>query len=117
MRVQWISGGDRCRLTKEYNVQVAGIRFTIPSGFEWDGASIPSIFWSVLFVTPFHHTVRRAGLLHDWLYHTSENRVLADSLFLILMRIDGANWAQRTIMYLAVRCFGWIFHKDKNDGK
>jgi len=116
MKAQFINGCDRCRLTENCNIIVDGLRFTVPKGFQWDGASIPSVFWSFLFVTPFHHTVRRAGLLHDFMYSRHRDRALADALFLALMRDDGANWAQRTIMYLAVRCFGWIFHKEEDNG-
>ena len=114
MKAQFISECDVCRLTHEYHIQVAGLRFTIPKGFKWNGASIPSVFWSVLFVTPFHHTVRRAGLLHDWLYSRGNDRKLADDLFLALMKIDGANWAQRTAMWAAVRCFGGMFYKEND---
>jgi len=108
-----LDGKDECTLLEDCSIVVNDLSFTVPAGFTWDGASIPNVFWSVLFVSPFHHTVRRAGLLHDYLYRRRAHRALADAMFLATMKMDGANWAQRTAMYLAVRMFGWIFYKGK----
>lgn len=117
MRVQWLNGHDVCRLCEDINIRVLGVLYTIPKGFEWNGASIPSIFWSILFVTPFHHTVRRASLVHDYLYTQDVYRPLADVVFLKLMKQDGCNWAQRSVMYLAVRLFGWAFYGGGKNGE
>ena len=113
MIVNLLKGKNRAELVNDYDILVLGVRYTIPKGFEWDGASIPGIFWSLLFVTPFHHTVRRAGLVHDYLYTQDVYRPLADVVFLKLMKEDGCNWVQRCVMYLAVRCFGWLFFGGK----
>lgn len=117
MRVQWIKARNICRLCESVNIRIGGFLYTIPRGFEWNGASIPAIFWSILRVTPFHHTVRRASLLHDFLYTRTIDRRLADTLFLILMREDGANIFQRAAMFMAVRLFGWLFYKGEEDGE
>lgn len=114
MIVQWLEGNDVCKLCEDISVSVGGFLYTVPKGFEWDGASIPSIFWSWLFVSPFHHTVRRASLVHDYLYSNNKNRKLADYVFLCLMKEDGCNLFQRQIMYWAVRIFGGLFANRRN---
>lgn len=83
----------------------------IPVGFEWDGASIPIWLVSQLFISPFHHTVRRASLYHDYLYSIQANRKDADKAFIQYCRQDGANKIQCAAMYAALRIGGWYAYK------
>ena len=48
--------------------------------------------------------------MHDYMYRNKFNRKYADECFLRLMKKDGANFAQRWAMYLAVRMFGGLFY-------
>jgi len=108
MNIRMISGANKARLESVYNIRYRGVLYEVPRGFVFDGASIPSPFWSVLFLHPFHHKVRRAGLIHDYLY-TKGDKKLADSIFRSILKEDGCNVAQRQVMYWAVRIFGHAY--------
>lgn len=79
----------------------------IPKGFITDGASIPKFAWPIV-----GHPLQKyaqAAVVHDYLYHTqTSKRKRADVIFHEAMGVlKVANW-KRTIMYQAVRRFGWI---------
>lgn len=82
---------------------------TIPTGFETDGASIPKIFWSIIY--PFGPYFP-AALLHDYLYSKkSDGRFIvdrehADLLFLEAMFNIGVPWKTRHLIHYSVRIFG-----------
>ena len=113
----WIDGRDAFKLTAPFrtNLQPYGAphSIVIPRGFPCDGASIPMLVVGHLFIHAFHHTVRRAGLVHDYLYATNYNRRKADEVFRNICAEDGANIAQRWIMWAAVRLFGGAHHGGK----
>ena len=92
-------------------VQIFG--YFIPAGFEWNGASIPPVFWSLLWLTPYHYKVRRAGLIHDYLYEGTSSRYEADKLFRKALKEDGLDIVRRSLMYFAVRAFGWVVYPTK----
>lgn len=86
---------------------------TVPSGFVTDGASIPRIFWNIL--SPFGDYFGPA-VVHDFLYsvHNTEfDRGEADYIFIEAMTAAGVSWHKRTLIYSAVRCFGWASFKAK----
>ena len=61
----------------------------IPSGFEFDGASTPRIFWSIL--PPFKDT-KVAACIHDYLCEqakSSDDRKFADELFYYILKHQG----------------------------
>jgi len=98
----------------------AGVyRVTIDAGFEFDGASIPKLFWNIAPPMTGRHT--HASLLHDWLYATHKiqvldedgefetrvcERELADLVFLQVMQEDGVRKDLRETMWGAVRNHG-----------
>ena len=77
---------------------------TIPSGFTWDGLTIPRWLWWL--VSPWEKGTVIAGLVHDWLYKTKKvNRKDADSVLFELCECAG--WKRRLI-WSGARTFGWI---------
>lgn len=77
----------------------------IPSGFRFDGASIPRICWTILGLHPWHPRVRRAALYHDYMYSRG-HKTIADKGFKSLLKEDGCNTFQYMACYWAVRLFG-----------
>ena len=78
----------------------------IEQGFTCDLASIPRFLWAVPGLSPTD-TNKRAALLHDVLYRQQKvDRVIADALFVSVLKADGVSWPVRWAMYLAVRIFG-----------
>ncbi len=80
--------------------------FIVPAGFQFDGASIPRIFWRVM-DTPFHPRYMPAALPHDRLYETHEfDKAWADELFYKLLLAHGVPEMKARLMWRAVRLFG-----------
>lgn len=93
-----------------YRVNYGGKSFLIPRGFESDGASVPRLFWRVVFPNSDSH-VTTAGICHDCIYRIQpENwtRAEADRMFLAMLIEHGAPLHSAYMAYLAVRLFGWI---------
>ena len=111
------------------------LRLTVPSGFDYDGASVPRICWTITGLRP-DGLIRAAATAHGFLYRHSGNvpasnmqlalpalrgqhfhkwqeiktpwsRKQADKLFARIMRESGVGKFQRRLAYLAVRAVGW----------
>lgn len=79
---------------------------TVPVGFETDFASTPVFAWIIF---PPWGRYSKAAVIHDYLYQTRKRtRKEADTIFREAMCVLGVPVWQRTIMYLAVRWFGWL---------
>jgi hypothetical protein len=97
-----------------YRVITSKGMFTIPTGFQTDGASIPKAFHGLL--GP-HGSWFPAAIFHDWAYSKcSDHRIprdrkLADDLFLELMFNLGVPWWTRHTIHSAVRMFGGRSYK------
>ena len=109
----------------EWDAEGAIWRIVIPEGFEYDGASVPRLLWSLIGISPdgLH---RAAALVHDWLYrHAGElplgsfwrddevieshwQRHQADKLFANILALSGVGRTKRRLMYLGVRLGGWM---------
>ena len=93
-----------------YRVNFGGRNFLIPRGFESDGASVPRLFWRVVFPNSDSHATT-AGICHDWIYRTQPEgwtRKDADRMVLALLIEFGTPAPRALAAYLAVRCFGGI---------
>jgi len=93
-----------------YRVNYDGRSFLIPRGFESDGASVPRIFWRVVFPNSDSH-VTTAGICHDYIYRLQPpdwTRLDADRMFLALLIEFGTSPIRAYMAYLAVRLFGWM---------
>lgn len=94
----------------EYHVGVEGSEevIVVPAGYVTDFASIPRIFWNIL---PPTGQYGKAAVIHDYLYSVGSgnrySRVQADEIFREAMQILGVGTIRRTLMFRAVRLFGW----------
>ena len=76
-------------------------------GYSWDGASIPRCLWW-LFGKPLSPEFRLASLWHDRLCELAEcveDRVIADAVFLRLLRDAGVSEWRRLAMWTGVRVY------------
>ena len=76
-------------------------------GNSWDGASIPQWAWSIM-AHPLAADVRNASYWHDRLCEgseTPEDRMVADAVFLMMLRRAGVSRWRRWAMWLAVRFY------------
>ena len=118
---EWVKDGFRQKLI-------------IPTGFDFDLASIPAILWSITKIAP-DRLRWTAPLIHDFLYEYKGKlpknsykewdkslngwvnnkdiwtRKNADRMFCRLMREDGIGWRHRRMAYRAVRAAGWYAWK------
>ena len=81
---------------------------SIPAGFKSDGASVPRLFWRVVF-PPGDACALRAAIIHDYIYRhhpTGWTRKAADDLFRDLLIQDGTPLFRAYAAYYAVRLFG-----------
>lgn len=87
----------------------------VPEGFTTDFASIPRLFWNIL--APMGN-YGEAAIIHDYLYSKGIlPKSEADNIFLEGMETLGVGRIKRTIIYNAVKYFGfaaWNGHR-KND--
>ena len=108
----------------------------VPAGFEYDGMSIPRLFWSIA-GHPFQGRGMRAGAIHDYLYSidhlyaysnvpTARTRRQCDRILYIELLIANRRYYRANpaffilrkiadcrcyVKYLAVRMFGWRYFR------
>jgi hypothetical protein len=90
------------------SVYIEGIY--IPSGFQWNGASIPSFLWPIL-GSPFSPEMMVPSLVHDFLYSRQAqslgiHRRQADKIFKKLLIANGMDADKAETLYLGVRVGG-----------
>lgn len=81
---------------------------TVPAGFESDGASVPRLFWAVVFPRDDRKALFGA-IVHDYIYRTHPpkwERADADEVFLYLLQQGGVSYIRRIRAYIGVRLFG-----------
>ena len=91
-----------------------GVMWSVPPGTRVDGASIPSVFWSIL-GAPYTGRYREASVIHDYFCETKSRHWKAvHKVFLDGMLARGVDKVQAQLMYLAVYRFGprWDFDVD-----
>ena len=79
--------GNVLTVLYNYRVEYNGKSFLIPRGFESDGASVPRLFWSLVF-SPTDSHAATAGICHDYIYREQPEewtREEADRMFLALL--------------------------------
>ena len=102
------------------NVVYTNPLVTVPikQGTTLDLASTPRFLWWIPGLSPTDAN-KRAALLHDVLYLEQKvDRVIADALFVSVLKADGVNFFVRWAMYSAVRIFGeraWKHHQRMNE--
>jgi hypothetical protein len=83
-------------------------RIIIPAWYEFDGASIPKFFWSLV-GHPMDTQVLRAALVHDYIYTNERRRgrKQADDIFLEAMLVLWVNIYKASTYYIGVRLWWW----------
>ncbi len=86
--------------------------FTIPKNYQTDLASIPKIAWPIM--APHHSSLIRPAIVHDWFYKKTCDftRYQTDLIFYHMLRNDGVSHLRASLMYYAVRFFGWKFYNE-----
>ena len=90
------------------------IAWPVPPGTRVDGASIPSVFWSLI-GAPYTGKYREASVIHDYYCETKSRHWKAvHKVFLDGMLARNVDTIQAKLMYLAVYRFGprWDFDID-----
>ena len=115
-------GGDPqwWRLTDAVVIRVqivpgATVEVAVPRYYTWDGASIPSLCWSII-GKPLDPRFALASLVHDWICEHAETRpqrVFADAMFLWLLRDAGVPAWRHYAMFLAVTMYRRIVWRAK----
>lgn len=91
-----------------------GVNWSVPPRTKVDGASIPSVFWSIM-GAPYTGKYREASIIHDYYCATrSRHWKAVHKVFLDGMLARGVDKLNAQLMYLAVYRFGprWDFDVD-----
>lgn len=86
---------------------------TIPQGFVYNGASIPS-YLEWLFGSPYKTSYLRASCVHDFLYTKNKykkTRMEADLIFYNILLEDDNGVFISTLMFFGVILFGIMYYK------
>lgn len=88
----------------------------VPAGFQFDGASLPRLTWTVTGYTPFHPKLMRGAGGHDYEYRMRTGvRRVADEWFRETIIEDGVPEDDADRMFAAVRQFGCLVWEDDED--
>lgn len=104
------AGGGEYRLV-DVGMRVArqGVVWTVPLGFQTNGASVPAVFW-LLVGHPYSPSSLRAAILHDWMCRDPRGHGLSSRevhrVFYEALRADGVGVVRAWLMYAAVAVFG-----------
>ncbi len=97
---------DLYELHEEVTYSLGDKSVTIPAGYQYDGASIPLLFWEPI-GTPFHPAFMPAALPHDRGYDTHEyDKEWFDELFYRVLIETGVSHIKAKLMFDAVHVFG-----------
>lgn len=97
-----------------YNDKQKEGRIIVPKWFITDFGSIPKSLWSI-----FNPTKYLAYILHDYLYSINNRlsinttRKQADKILRDALKIEWMWLIKRNLVYLACRCFWFLFYKKK----
>lgn len=106
---------NKFELNRDYELTIDGHLIVVPKGFQYDGASIPSVAWQ-LTNSPFHPDVMLPSLIHDWLFYNHQtDQETADEIFYKLLRKNGVNYLKSNTMWAAVRTAGQLFWENDDE--
>ena len=104
-------------LSEDKTVESLGYSVTVKNGFDFDGASIPKLLWSI-YGSPLNGNYVVASLIHDGLYASQKvSKSVSDKIFLDIMKQSNVGYIKRTSMYLAVKMFGGKDWKEASEYK
>ncbi len=115
---KWEDDGRSMTLTHSFEYIDSNNRsWRVPDGVRVDGASIPSIFWSLI-GGPFEGKYRNASIIHDYFCDIRKRRWQeVHKVFYDGMLTSGVESAKAYIMYEAVEKFGPRWDESKVDPK
>ena len=103
-------------LLEDVIVKSLGYQIKLLKWFDFDSASIPKVFWSII-GSPFTGSYTTPATIHDGLYAGEIlDRKVCDDIFLDLMKQYKVSYVRRYTMYWAVRLGGgkvWKEHTEK----
>ena len=101
-------------LLEDIIVKSLGYEIKLLKGFDFDAASIPKIFWSII-GSPFTGSYTTPAAIHDGLYAGEIlERKVCDVIFLYLMKQYKVSYLRRFAMFWAVRLGGGKVWKEHN---
>lgn len=101
--------GNVYTLKERIRVRWQGRRLNVPKGFQSDGASVPRIFWRLVFPSS-DTTALRAAFCHDYIYRTHPQgwtKAEADQMFYDVLVRDGVPKWRAWLAYMGVKYFGF----------
>lgn len=110
-------GENSWKLLEDFSLATDKYEVIVKKGFDFDGASIPKILWSVV-GSPMEGNYVPGAVIHDGLYASQKvSKEVADTIFLDIMKQSNVGYVKRTSMYLAVKVFGGKDWKEANEYK
>ena len=108
IRTDWSADGRLMVVVDEVSfTDKAGRVWTVPAGFETDGASIPHALWALV-GSPFTGRYRAAAVFHDCAYRTlGVTKEEGDAMFLEAMLECGCEPWRAELIHEAVRRAGF----------
>ena len=102
-------------LLEDLELEYEGETIVVPRYFSYDGATIPSLAWQMMY-TPFDPIVMTPALVHDWLYATHQlEKEDVDCLFEKLLRENGVPPVKADLMFRGVEFFGAAAWENSDD--
>jgi hypothetical protein len=90
----------------DYQVTIFENKINVLAGFKTDYASIPPLFLPLF--KRSENSYKKPAVIHDYLYQAQiYTKELSDNIFKEAMRINGTGLLTRTLMYNAVKFFGF----------
>lgn len=101
------SHGARCfEIVAPFRFQIDRDLIEVPVAFWTDWASVGL---AASIISPIHPTICRAALGHDFLYFVGyrDSQAACDAFIAEGMKVDGAVWWRRTIVWAGLTLGGW----------
>lgn len=98
-----------------YKVGHNFVDIDIKHGYEWDGASIPTLF-QPLIGKPTDKKFRFSSLIHDIGYGLRTKRVVNDAIFYYNLKLYKVSEFKITLMFLGVRTGGHVYYASDTSG-
>lgn len=95
--------------------------FAVPSGFIFDGASIPTILRPIV-GNPKDENLLVPACIHDYLYAVGPElggvlsyQAIADEIFYLLLKREKVSTLRATLFAMGVKTFGTLFKNGKKE--
>lgn len=88
----------------------------VPSGFQFNGSSIPRPVWTLLGESPMRGPHVHASVVHDYTYQTSSldvTRKESDDLYYNMCVEHGMSKFKATVMWSCLRFFAMFHYKER----